>query len=82
MAAATERSDTFKEAQHRAWNNAAAGWRAWWPTWEEGLRPISERLLSLAHVSPGCRVIDVGTGIGEPALTAARRRRHRRGDGG
>jgi SAM-dependent methyltransferase len=30
-------------------------------------------MMELAHVAPGRRVLDVATGIGEPAMTAARR---------
>lgn len=40
---------------------------------EEGLGSVSERLLALADVKPGDRLLDIATGIGEPALTAARR---------
>jgi ubiquinone/menaquinone biosynthesis C-methylase UbiE len=29
-------------------------------------------MMHLAHVAPGQRVLDVATGIGEPAMTAAR----------
>ena len=32
---------------------------------------ISKRLIALAHVASGQRVLDVATGAGDPALTAA-----------
>ena len=35
--------------------------------------PLSERMLDLAGVGPGTRVLDLATGPGEPALRAARR---------
>lgn len=35
--------------------------------------PLSERMLELARVSPGARVLDLATGRGEPAIRAARR---------
>jgi ubiquinone/menaquinone biosynthesis C-methylase UbiE len=35
--------------------------------------PLSERMLDLAGVGPGQRVLDLATGRGEPALRAARR---------
>jgi ubiquinone/menaquinone biosynthesis C-methylase UbiE len=35
--------------------------------------PVSERMLDLAEIQPGMRVIDLATGRGEPALRAARR---------
>lgn len=57
----------------RQWNRVAAGWRTWWRTIEDAARPVSERMLALAAVAPGQRVLDIATGIGEPALLAARR---------
>ncbi|HUH14773.1 MAG TPA: class I SAM-dependent methyltransferase [Gaiellaceae bacterium] len=63
----------YKEAQRRDWSAAAAGWREWWPKLEEGLGSVAERLVELAEVAPGDRVLDVATGIGEPAVTAARK---------
>lgn len=36
-------------------------------------RPVSERMLDMARVSPGMRVLDVASGRGEPALPAAHR---------
>ncbi|HEV2579228.1 MAG TPA: methyltransferase domain-containing protein, partial [Ktedonobacteraceae bacterium] len=36
-------------------------------------QPLSDRMMELAHIAPGQRVLDVATGIGEPAMTAARR---------
>jgi SAM-dependent methyltransferase len=35
--------------------------------------PLSERMLDLADVAPGMRLLDIATGRGEPALRAARR---------
>ncbi|HXI54674.1 MAG TPA: methyltransferase domain-containing protein [Polyangia bacterium] len=35
--------------------------------------PLSERMLDLAGIGPGMRVLDLATGRGEPALRAARR---------
>lgn len=40
--------------------------------------PLSERMLDLARVGPGMRVLDLATGRGEPAIPAA----HRVGTGG
>jgi ubiquinone/menaquinone biosynthesis C-methylase UbiE len=35
--------------------------------------PVSERMLDLANLRPGMRVLDLASGCGEPALRAARR---------
>jgi SAM-dependent methyltransferase len=40
---------------------------------ESAAQPLNERIVELAGVKPGHRVLDIATGIGEPALTAARR---------
>lgn len=63
----------YKSAQRKDWTDAAAGWRRWWPKLEIGVGPVAERLVELAEVKPGDRVLDIATGIGEPAVTAARR---------
>lgn len=64
---------TMKAQQREQWSDAAQGWRKHWSVFERGAQPLSDRLMELAHVGPGMRVLDVATGIGEPAMTAARR---------
>lgn len=73
MSAPTFDPVQYKEVQKRDWTDAAPGWRKWWPKFEERIAVVSERLVDLAEIGPGDRVLDVATGIGEPALTAARR---------
>jgi len=57
----------------RNWSQAAEGWARWWPVIERGTQAVSDRLIQLAKVQSGDRVLDVATGMGEPAITAARR---------
>ena len=52
---------------------SADGWKRHWNIWERAAQHINERLVDLAGIRPGHRVLDVATGLGEPALTAARR---------
>ena len=54
------------------WDNAAAGWQNWWETIERGAQKVSNKLVELAEIKPGDKVLDIATGIGEPAVTAAR----------
>src|SRR3954462_6081738 len=61
----------FRHAQHRHWSSAAAGWNAWSEFNDRADRHISERLVELAGVQAGNRVLDIAAGYGEPALTAA-----------
>jgi len=49
----------------------AAAWTKWFPWFEQGALPISRHMIKLAGIDEGARVLDVGTGNGEPALTAA-----------
>ena len=45
----------------------------WWKTIENGAQNVSNRLVELANIKPGDKVLDIATGIGEPAITAAKR---------
>ena len=51
----------------------AEAWDKWFPVLERGAQVLSDRLVDLAEIGPGDRVLDVATGLGEPAATAARR---------
>jgi SAM-dependent methyltransferase len=68
---ATDPGD-FREAQHKHWDSAAVGWKQWSEFNDRADGHISERLVKLAEVRSGSRVLDVAAGYGEPALTAAR----------
>jgi len=65
--------ERIKNEQKRDWDAAAAGWKKWWSVLERAAQPVSNRLVELAGVGAGARVLDVATGSGEPAVTAARR---------
>src|SRR5437764_14924230 len=58
-----------KHSQHYA--SVAPGWMKWWEVNGRALQSIADRLCELAEIRPGQRVLDIATGIGEPALTAA-----------
>jgi enediyne biosynthesis protein CalE5 len=66
-------SEDFKAQQRQMWNNAAAGWQTWWETIERGAQKVSDKIVELAEIKPGDKVLDIATGIGEPAVTAARK---------
>ncbi len=52
---------------------AAEGWRRGAAGRAQELGPITERMLDLADIQPGYRVLDVAAGTGEQTLMAARR---------
>lgn len=64
--------ERFKRDERQRWEEAAAVWRRMWPMLERGAQPVSDRLIELAELRAGDIVLDVATGGGEPALTAAR----------
>jgi SAM-dependent methyltransferase len=65
-------ADEFRAGQRSQWNTAAHGWRKWNDLIDSAASAISDRMVELAGVEPGGRVLDVAAGYGEPALTAAR----------
>ena len=62
----------IKSQQKAAWDDSAEGWKRWWPAFERAAQIVNDRLVELAGVRGGARVLDIATGSGEPALTAAR----------
>lgn len=62
----------YKETQRHNWDSVAHGWEKWWRTIEIGAEKVSRRLIELATIKIGSKVLDISTGIGEPAITAAR----------
>jgi SAM-dependent methyltransferase len=63
----------YKASVRREWTAAAAGWQKWLQTLEaEDAGPAVTRvLLEQAHLQRGDVVLDVGSGYGEPGLSAA-----------
>ncbi len=63
--------EQYKQRQRDEWNEGAGGWPKWWQNLEQSLKPVSEAMIELTALKPGQRVLDIDTGLGEPALTAA-----------
>jgi SAM-dependent methyltransferase len=72
MVSLTFDPNSFKMAQREGWDSVARGWKDWWVSIEKGAQKLSQRLIELAEIKPGQRVLDVATGIGEPSITAAK----------
>ncbi len=73
MTASPSNDRTYKDDVRREWTAAATGWRKWIGTLEgESAGPVvTSALLEQAGVHRGDHVLDVGSGYGEPGLSAA-----------
>ena len=67
------KSDQIKQSQRQSWDSVAFGWQKWWKIFENGAETVGDKLIELADVKPNSKVLDIATGIGEPAITAANR---------
>jgi enediyne biosynthesis protein CalE5 len=72
MASQAVNPTEFRDGQRNQWNVAATGWKKYSERIDKQAGHISERLVELAGIAPGSRVLDVAAGYGEPSLTAAR----------
>jgi ubiquinone/menaquinone biosynthesis C-methylase UbiE len=63
----------FRAKQQDQWNGAAGGWNKYSGYMDEHARDAADRIVEMADIEEGDRVLDVACGYGEPALTAARK---------
>ena len=61
----------FRDGQRQQWRKGAEGWRKRSQFIDGATAHVSERMVELAGVERGSRVLDVAAGYGEPSLTAA-----------
>lgn len=60
-----------KGKQHESWTLVAPGWGKYDPLMRAWAAPVTERMIALAAIREGSRVLDIACGAGEPALTVA-----------
>lgn len=63
----------YKTTTRQQWEDYAGGWSDWAPLLETWLGEATERMLNLAGVTTGSRVLDVAAGAGGQGITAASR---------
>lgn len=66
-------ADEFKNTTRLQWDQAAEAWHRWGSLLHTWLGPATERMLDLAEVESGSRVLDVAAGAGEQTIAAAQR---------
>jgi len=63
--------DTAKQEQHDAWQAVAPGWARWDQRLRRLTQPVTDWLVR--EVKPGDRVLDIASGVGEPAISLGER---------
>ncbi len=63
----------YKMTTRQQWEDYAGGWNDWSPLLERWLGQATERMLDLAGVRSGSRVLDVAAGAGGQSIAAGRR---------
>ena len=62
-----------KSALRETWELAAPGWAKWEHAFSAGLADATDRLIDMAGIEPGMRVLDLACGAGNQTIRAARR---------
>ena len=63
----------YKTTTRDQWQAAAEAWHRWGPTLRSWLGPATDRMLDLAGVASGARVLDIAAGAGDQTLQIASR---------
>jgi SAM-dependent methyltransferase len=66
-------AEHYKRTTTEQWQGAAKAWHDWGPVLETWLGEATERMLDLAELGPGSRVVDIAAGAGGQSIAAARR---------
>ncbi len=69
----TTDTNTFKQRERNSWTSVADGWMRRDALLTKSAAPVTEWMLSRAQLAEGHHVLDVASGTGEPAISAAHR---------
>jgi len=61
-----------RDQQRFVWDHVSAGWWRWRRLFESAAGTVTARLIELAAIGPGDVVLDIGSGVGEPAISVTR----------
>jgi ubiquinone/menaquinone biosynthesis C-methylase UbiE len=65
-------NNELKQRERKAWASVADGWKRRDELLTRGAAPVTQRMLELAGITTGHRVLDIASGVGEPSIAAAR----------
>jgi len=63
--------------RREGWNAAAIGWKTWAPTIEQGAQVVNDRLVDLAGLQPGHKVLDIAIRSLKPITVSSYQSRQR-----
>src|SRR5688572_33475430 len=63
----------YKNTTHDQWQAAAEAWYRWSPTLHQWLGKATDKMLEMAGIRNGQRVLDVAAGAGEQSITVAKK---------
>ena len=63
----------YKKTTHDQWQAAAEAWYRWSDTLNKWLGKATDKMLEMAGVSTGQRVLDIAAGAGEQSIVAAKK---------
>jgi ubiquinone/menaquinone biosynthesis C-methylase UbiE len=66
-------ADKYKITTHDQWQTASEAWYRWSPTLNQWLGKATDKMLDMAGISNGHRVLDIAAGAGEQSITAAKK---------
>src|SRR5689334_5837082 len=69
----TIQHEQIRDQQQATWDKFSAGWKKWDELVLGWLAPVGTELLDGARLQPDSYVLDIASGTGEPALSAAAR---------
>jgi SAM-dependent methyltransferase len=69
----TTQLEQIRDQQQASWDKFSAGWKKWDALVLDWLAPVGLELLDSARLRPDSYVLDIASGTGEPALSAAAR---------
>lgn len=63
----------YKNTTHDQWQTAAEAWYRWSSTLNQWLGKATDKMLQMAGISEGQRVLDIAAGAGEQSITLAKK---------
>lgn len=66
-------SAKYKATTHAQWQETAEAWYRWGPTLNQWLGKATDRMLEMAGITHGHRVLDIAAGAGDQSITTAKK---------